>query len=151
MPTPLDFMGNPPRLAPIVKQEILKLIGHYRKDMRRNDTESGWVSAEEILALINDNNADGIRIYYGRHKENDALYPDQLNVILVATKNSNAGSQATYKNSVDQLNEFKANGPVNSVIFNFPYEDYTKPGDYERMGVDAIPLCPQNCPDVKPL
>lgn len=151
MPIPLDFMGNPPRLAPIVKQEILKLIDHYRKDMRRNDTQSGWVSAEEILALINDNKADGIRIYFGRHKEKDEYYPDQLNVILVATKNSEPGAEATYKNSVDQLNEFKANGPVNSVTFNFPYQDYTDSGEYRGRGADTIPLCPQNCPDVEPL
>ena len=145
MPIKLDFPGDEPGATPIVKAEIQKLIGNYVRDMRPGDTRSAWVSAEEISALLKDNDADGIRIYYGRHKKDDKLFPDQHNVILVATKNSKPGSVPCYRSSVDQLNEFKSNGPVNSVTFNFHHGDYVGRGD------DAIPLCPQNCPESETL
>jgi hypothetical protein len=145
MPIKLDFSGDKVDFTPIVLPAIKKLIENYRADMRTGDTQSAWVSAEEINALLKDNNADGIRVYYGRHEKNDRKYPNQQNIILVATKKSDAGSMPSFKNSVDQLNEFTKDGIVNSVVFNL------RDGDYGGMGADAIPLCPQNCPDVPPL
>lgn len=144
MPIKLDFDGGQPGAAPIIKPAIIKLLKNYRKDIKEGDTLSGWVSAEEVMALIAHNHADGIRIYFGRHAADDNSDPNKLSVILVATKSSDGG-KATWQNSVDQLNEFSSDGPVNSVSFNFHDPDYTGMGD------DAIPLCPQNCPNSETL
>lgn len=134
-----DIDGSHP-LVPIVLSEIKKMTTRYRKTMPAGDTKSAWVSQDEIEALLAQNNgSNGIRIYYGRHAPDHPTpeFRNMHNIILVATKGPNvAGAPLSSENSVDQLNDAVANGPVNSVIV-----DFTGDGD------DAIPLCPPHCPN----
>jgi hypothetical protein len=132
-----DIDGSHP-LVPIVLREIKKMTDKYRLTMHAGDTKSLWVSKAEFDALITDNpGANGIRLYYGRHAPDDtADFKNKHNMILVATKGPNVvGAPLSSENSVDQLNDAIANGPVNSVIVGF-----------SGMGGDAIPLCPPHCP-----
>jgi hypothetical protein len=130
--------GTETGAAPIILPEIKKMLEHYRKTMRINDTKSGWISADEIKALLADNKGTGIRIYFGRHPSDSKENPDKQNIILVATQSSDPGAVPTYLNSIDQLNEYETETePANSVSYD---------GEYTGTGDDAIPLCPQNCP-----
>ncbi|WP_439695112.1 hypothetical protein ACFGVS_18650 [Mucilaginibacter sp. AW1-7] len=97
------------------------------------ETRSGWVSSKEVAALLADNLANGIRIYLGRHEDDDVEYPGQLNMILVATVDKVNPDNPTTFNSVDQLNVNAVAGLVNTV-------------SYTGMGDDRVPLCPPNCP-----
>lgn len=110
------------------------------------DTHSAWVSSGEINQLIEDNSADGIRIYFGCHdkstldpKTGTPEYLAMHNVILVATK-----SDDTHKGpqSKDQLKEAADDKHANSVIMT------TSP--YEGNAGDLAPLCPPACPPPPP-
>jgi len=101
------------------------------------DATSAWVSIYELNALIADNNANGIRIYYGRHGAND-IYPYHHGIVMVATYDSVTPQHPTTTNSVDLLNKDPKQGPVNSVSFSGD-------GPYTGNGDDAIPLCPPAC------
>ncbi|MEJ5996526.1 hypothetical protein WG904_19010 [Pedobacter sp. Du54] len=120
---------------PIVLDEIKIMIAHYRASMNPGDAKSGWISKDEILALLEDNEGTGIRVYYGRHDTKDQKYPDMHNLIFVATKSSDPSVAPQWYNTVDQLDE-----SLNSVSFN------TRVGEYDGMGAESIPLCPSNCP-----
>lgn len=99
-------------------------------------TISGWVSYEEIQQLMKDNDeANGMRIYIGRHSDvdNDVDLKGRLTIVLVATKNSDFETNPpTHCNSADLLDESivpPSNGTVN----------------YRWLGDDRIPLCPPKC------
>jgi len=138
MPVKLNFdPDNSHPLIPVVYEEITRMVGYYRATMPATDnTKSCWVSLNEIMALITDNKANGIRIYYGRHDNNDPNYPDysgRHNVILVSTYDAVSPINPTTQNSIDLLNYDATKGPVASV-------------SYSGLGGDAIPLCPPRCP-----
>ncbi|MCC8410513.1 hypothetical protein LJ707_16340 [Mucilaginibacter sp. UR6-1] len=52
------------------------------------DSKSIWFPRKAVEALFNDNNADGLRIYFGVHNADvmPTPYDDRLTVVLVATK-----------------------------------------------------------------
>ena len=137
MPIKLDFkpegvenQGD----APIIKTEILAMMKNYKENRGPDQTISAWVSVSELLSLVADNNANGIRIYYGRHDDEDPIYPGQHNVILVATRDIINPDTPTTINSTDLLNDAIALGKINSVSFTF-----------SGVGDDTIPLCKPNC------
>jgi hypothetical protein len=140
MPIKLDAdIDGKGHLFPIVLSEIKKMTDRYRSNMPVGDSKSVWVSKAEVEALLTDNaGANGIRIYYGRHAPDDtADFRNKHNLILVATAGPNVvGAPLSSETSVDQLNQNKEKGPVNSVTVGFS-------GD----GDDAIPLCPPHCPN----
>ena len=136
MSVKLDF--EIPAFMPAVQtpySEIEKMRAKYETSLPplSKETRSGWVSAKEVSALLADNLANGIRIYLGRHEDNDLEYPGQINMILVATVDSVSLDNPTTQNSKDQLNQSAVAGPINTV-------------SYTGMGDDRVPLCPPNCP-----
>jgi hypothetical protein len=139
MPVKLDAI---PGLVPVIYNDIKTMVNYYRNglpDLANGDSDatSAWVSVSEILNLIADNNANGIRIYYGRHDINGTVYPGKHNVILVATRDVVEPSKPIPEQSDDLLNFDATAGPVNSVSVSY---------DYDGMGDDQIPLCPPRCP-----
>jgi hypothetical protein len=137
MSVKLDEKLTSEELFPVVTplSEITQMRTNYENSLlpSSKETRSGWVSAKEVFALVADNNANGIRIYFGRHERNDLEFPGQLNIILVATVDKVNPGDPTTTNSVDQLNPDALAGPVNTV-------------SYTGMGDDRVPLCPPNCP-----
>lgn len=154
-------------LTPTPKEQMIKMIKEYRDTFHAEssirlrerfpdrtfpdgslfcDAKSAWVSRSEIEELLSDNpGADGIRIYYGCHKESTKKeagveYQGMHNIIFVATKS--VWEQEGYK-SEDLLNESKNPEEANSIIVN----GIT---GYEGEGGDMVPLCPPHCPK-KPL
>lgn len=147
MPIKLDAQDpDQPNDQPIVLSEIKKMTDKYRSDLKPNEAKSAWVSTAEVLKLIADNNGNGIRIYYGRHADNDPTYPGKHNMILVATRDSVHPEKPTSENSKDLLNQYAESGLVNSIIANLPIKVLDTDGDYTGDGDDAIPLCPPHCP-----
>jgi hypothetical protein len=118
-------------MKPIGYKEIERMIGDYQ-DGISNDTTSAWVSIYDLMALISDNKANGIRLYFGRHPKDDAQYPGRHNVIFVATRDTTDFENPTTQNSVDLLNKDKV--------------EVTERESFEGQGGDAIPLCKPNCP-----
>lgn len=136
MPTPLDYQPEGRKGdAPIIKTEILTMMKRYEDRTITCDTVSAWVSVSEILKLIADNNANGIRIYYGRHGETDKPeFANRHNVILVATRDATNPANPTTTHSDDLLNDEPLKGAINSVS-----------GTFANVGDDTIPLCRPNC------
>ncbi len=102
------------------------------------ETQSAWVRKTEIDQLVNDNAADGIRIYFGVHTQetdtsnlNKSL-KGKLTVILVATKNTGSGAP-TPETSADIL--------LPGLSAPLPGE----PVNFIGMAGDKIPLCPPIC------
>ena len=146
-------------MEPVSNATIMKMKEEYEKTFRKSSTEnlrkkfparpwieevqSAWVSKKELLALLEDNKANGLRIHYGCHHENTHEDPRQdyhglHNVILVATVDSVNPDNPTLKNSVDQLkNTAKDEQPKSAAQIA---------GSYKGKGGDLIPLCPPNCP-----
>jgi hypothetical protein len=145
-------------MKPVSKSEIIKMREEYENTLRKISTadlkkrfperpwieevSSAWISRKELEDLLNDNNANGLRIYYGCHHESTSKDPheDYLglhNVILVATKDSVNPKQPSIKNSKDQLQE-------GGIKISVSTEDGQ--GNYSGSGGDAVPLCPPNCP-----
>ncbi len=135
MPVKLDAeIEGKTGVLPIIYTEIKTMVDHYHNTLgRKDDTKSGWVSVNELMALISDNKANGIRIYYGRHDDNDPLHKGRHNIILVSTFDATNPQNPTSQTSVNLLNYTAAAGPTNSVT-------------YTGLGGDAIPLCPPACP-----
>ncbi len=97
------------------------------------------ISRSEIEQLLNDNKGDGIRIYYGCHKnstmgEAGVEYQGLHNVILVATQSIEG--QPGYM-SHDLLKESKNAEEANSVVATLT--------GYDGVGDDLVPLCPPRC------
>ena len=102
------------------------------------ETQSAWVRKTEIDQLVNDNAADGIRIYFGVHTQetdtsnlNKSL-KGKLTGILVATKNTGSGAP-TPETSADIL--------LPGLSAPLPGE----PVNFIGMAGDKIPLCPPIC------
>jgi hypothetical protein len=146
-------------MEPISKAAIMKMKEEYEQTLRKFSTESlkqrfpdrpwieevqsAWVSKKELLALLEDNDANGLRIHYGCHNESTSEDPraDYLglhNVILVATIDSVNPDNPTTENSVDQLKDVADAEKAESTPLT--------PGSYTGGGGDMIPLCPPNCP-----
>jgi len=145
-------------MEPVSNAAIIKMKVEYENTLRKSSTEnlrkkfpdrpwiqevqSAWVSKNELLALLEDNKANGLRIHYGCHNESTSKDPraDYLglhNVILVATIDSVNPDNPTTENSVDQLDVTKTE-QANAML--------PPPGSYGGSGGDLIPLCPPNCP-----
>ncbi len=139
-------------LVPVPKEKITEMTTLYANTIWAQSTanlqakhpeipgiqeaKSAWLSRKELNQLLDDNSADGLRIYYGCHNESTTSYnpdfPDMMwlhNVILVATKSSNG--DPTVQNSVDQLSE--GSGALSA-------------GAFTGNGGDFIPICPPICP-----
>lgn len=161
-----ELPGGVP-MKPTPKEQIKTMVDEYRDTLHSISTRSlrqrfpdrtfpdgspfceahsAWVSKSEIEALLSDNKgSDGIRIYYGCHKDSTikeagAEYQGLHNVILVATKT--VEGQPGYKSS-DMLKEGKDDLHADSVIV-------TGITGYDGVGGDLVPLCPPRCP-VSPL
>jgi hypothetical protein len=145
-------------MPPVSKNTISKMRNEYDKTIRKVSTEnlkkkfpekphieeaaSAWVSRKELEQLLNDNNANGVRLYYGCHIESTNSDPSKdynglHNIIMVATKDDVNPENPTVENSQDQLheNEQKTN-ELNT----------TRVQNYSGAGADMFPLCPPLCP-----
>lgn len=144
MPIKLDYQPAGLITAkPIVFEAIKSMTDHYRKSAAPGDTKSAWISREEVNVLLDQNEADGIRIYFGRYPDDIPEVGGRLTVILVATKLAEPHNdpETDARRSRSLLNEKKEANSVSATL-------YVKVnGDYEGMGADAIPLCPYHCPD----
>lgn len=105
------------------------------------DAQSTWVSRKDLEQLLDANNADGLRIYYGCHfqKTNDDPKLDQHglhNLIFVATKDSGTSNFPSTETSLDQLWDDNITGD--------------EPNGYEGAAADATQLCPPYCPPPPP-
>ena len=143
-------------MKPVSNAAFMKMKEEYEKTLRKSSTEnlrkkfparpwiqeaqSAWVSKKELLALLEDNNANGLRIHYGchhesTHKDPKADYLGLHNVILVATIDSVNPDNPTTENSVDQLKDAGDAKDAGGVIF----------GGYAGTAGDLLPLCPPEC------
>ena len=145
-------------MKPVSKDAIMKMKEEYEKSFHKHSTknlkkkfpdrpwiqevQSAWISKNELLALLEDNNANGLRIHYGCHHESTHKDPRKdyhglHNIILVATVDAVNPEKPTLKNSVDQLAD--ATGKQSKALAKTA-------GAYTGKGGDLIPLCPPNCP-----
>ncbi|TFF33373.1 hypothetical protein [Mucilaginibacter psychrotolerans] len=115
---------------PIDYTDIERLKSNYQTKPPIFNTVSGWISIYELMALISDNKANGVRFYLSRHDEDDPTYPDQNTVVFVATLDSTNPGNPSTKYSKDLI-DVKAS--------------VASDGSYTGMGSDMIPLCPPNC------
>lgn len=80
------------------------------------EAASTWISRKDLETLLNANNADGLRIYYGCHHQSTHQDPRQdynglHNLIFVATKDSADPQNPSPQTSVDQLSDDKGDTP----------------------------------------
>jgi hypothetical protein len=144
-------------MQPVSKNTLKKMTSEYDTSIRKSSTEnlkkkfpdkaqiqdaaSAWVSRKELEKLLNDNDANGLRIYYGCHHESTNSDPAKdynglHNIILVATKDDVDPENPTFENSKDQLNEEELK----------PGEANTSVQNYAGARADMFPLCPPLCP-----
>lgn len=123
----LDEPGVTPMMDPITLQRFRKLQQNYQTLDPSNKTISGWVSLIELMKLVSDNNANGVRIYFGRYEDGEQPYPGQNTVMLVATRGK---ADPTTADSVDVLDEHA------TILL----------GNFTGLPGDVIPLCPPACP-----
>lgn len=118
---------------PVSPGEFQQMKAHYKEtNTSGDDTESTWFSADSIMALIRDNQANGVRIYYGRYDNDHPLYPGRHNVILVATHDANNPEKPVAETSYDLLGD----GTEATDDSNDPYY---------KCGLDHGALCPPRC------
>ena len=113
---------------PVTYSEFLTLINNYQKGIALNDTKSVWFSTEAIQALISQNKANGIRVYFARLDATDPQYPDQDTVLIVATTDQTDPQNPTAENSKD--------------IFDMQKQTTT---DYQGSAAGGGTLCPPRC------
>lgn len=124
---------EPSRTNPVHPDDINRMVKNYRDSPSHDDdTQSVWFSIYELMALIGDNKANGVRIYYGRHEKDDKSYPGRHNVILVATRDSVNPANPACDTSIDLLTSEKNAGPAVNASF-------------KGMGLDWGCLCPPRC------
>ncbi|MBS1737191.1 MAG: hypothetical protein JSS98_11395 [Bacteroidetes bacterium] len=154
-------------MTPTPKQLMMDMIKEYRNTLHKLstaslqqrfpdrtfpdgspfcETNSAWVSRDELEALLDQNRGDGLRIYFGCHdkktfdlKTGTPEYLGMHNVILVATQ---SGAEGKGPQSKDQLKEASTEADANSIVFTS--------GPYEGNSGDLIDLCPPNCPNKPP-
>lgn len=145
-------------MKPVSKAALAKMREAYKNNIQSFSTNnlkkkfperagieeasSAWVSRQDLETLLNANNADGLRIYYGCHAESTHKDPAKdynglHNVILVATKDSVDSKNPTFENSVDQLKDSEAKSSAASKVTQ---------QDFAGSGGDGFPLCPPSCP-----
>lgn len=143
-------------MQPTSKKTVTKMREEYEKTIRKTSTEnlkkkfadrpwieeasSTWVSRKELEKLLNANNADGLRIYYGCHHQSthDDLKLDHHglhNLIFVATKDSINAQDPKTKTSIDQLSD--------EVPTETGSEELTT---YKGAAIADALLCPPWCP-----
>jgi hypothetical protein len=139
-------------MKPISKATIDKMKEEYEKTIRKSSTrnlkkkfpdrpwieeaKSVWVSKKELLALLEDNKANGLRIHFGCHHESTHEDPKAdmhglHTVILVATVDNVNPENPSTENSVDQLKESTTSGDSSD--------------SYGGSGGDGLPACPPTC------
>ena len=139
-------------MRPTSKKTVTKMRDEYERTIRKASTEnlkrkfpdrpwiqdaaSAWVSRKDLEALLNANNADGLRIYYGVHHLSTNSNPrNDFNglhsLIFVATKDSSDPQNPTTETSVDQLEETGT--------------DDAEPTGYEGAAGTDVLLCPPIC------
>jgi hypothetical protein len=140
-------------MKPVSKATIDKMKAEYEKTIRKTstkrlkkkfpdkpwieETKSAWVSKKELLALLDHNKANGLRIHFACHHESThenakADMHGLHTVVLTATLDTVNPDNPTTENSVDQLND-------NMTAENIAGTSYTGSGG------DAIPTCPPAC------
>lgn len=138
-------------MQPRSKKTVMKMREAYERTIRKTSTEnlkrkfperpgiedaaSTWISRKDLEALLNANNADGLRIYYGCHHQSTHADPNLdhnglHNLIFVATKDSNDPQNPTPQTSVDQLSDTA---------------DDEEPTDFEGSAAADGLLCPPLC------
>jgi hypothetical protein len=123
---------------PIGSAAIGSLIRNYKLGTTPDlDTKYAWFGVNALNALISHNNANGIRIYYGRHDDNHPSYAGRHTVVLVATVDSDNPEAPCSESSVDQLDPSKNPKPEKNLTFF-------------GMGLDEGALCPPRCPSQPP-
>lgn len=143
-------------MKPTTKKTVMKMRDAYEKTIRRTSTEnlrrkfpdrpwiedaaSTWVSRKDLETLLNNNNADGLRIYYGCHHASTNADPKQdynglHNLIFVATKDSADAQNPTSQTSVDQLGDFDEDAQLLT---------------YDGAAGTDIAICPPVCPPPPP-
>ena len=149
---PLKFAGEPTPKA-VVQEMVTKykenLKDYGDKEIKRmfparsNQSQGSciWVSVSELIQLITDNGANGIRVYFGQHtKGSSAKKPDfegLITTIFVATRDNVNPASPTYDNSEDLLNESDDETKANSV---------TIAGPFLGQADDRVPICNPRCP-----
>ena len=147
-------------MKPVSKSEIQKMRALYEKTIHKTSTKrlkkkfpgrpgiqegkSVWVSKKDLLQLLEHNEANGLRIYYGCHHESthDDPQMDSLglhNVILVATLDTVNPEEPTCKNSKDQLADKGTEDTFNKDILT------NASSLYKGNGGDSLPTCPPTC------
>lgn len=125
-----------------VSRELTKAFGRQTED-----TQSVWISKEALVELLELNNADGIRLYFGLaddypgHKLRNAECRKKHTVIMVATQAKDP-KNPTMENSVDCLSvPPKAGGEKERGDATGPL---LMPVSSRRAGLpaDDIPMCP---------
>lgn len=125
-------MNDKDHFKPVSPSEITRMVQNYKATMTEDDTQSAWFSVSALMALINDNQATGIRIYYGRHEKDHPSYPGRHNLILVATKDAVTPENPCCETSLDQLD------PERDAHFQ-------DGSSFRGGGMDWGPLCPPRC------
>ncbi|QEC67875.1 hypothetical protein FRZ67_11405 [Panacibacter ginsenosidivorans] len=87
--------------------ELQKLTANYRETVCQTETQHIWFSVEDIMTLIKDNKANGIKIYLGRYDNDHPYYAGHLTVALVATRDEMTPDKPTQRHSVDMLDPAK--------------------------------------------
>lgn len=143
-------------MQPTTKRTVTKMRDAYEKTIRKTSTEnlkkkftdrpwieeasSSWVSRKDLDALLDANNADGLRIYYGCHHESTNGDPHSdfnglHNLIFVATKDAANPQNPKIETSVDQLKDFEEGAELLT---------------YDGAAASDIALCPPKCPPPPP-
>lgn len=113
---------------PVTQSELQTLTANYLANIGNNKTQSVWFSASDIMSLIQQNSANGLRIYFGKYASNDPTYPNQLTVILLATNDVVNPQNPTTENSADIIG---SNAP--------------SLGSFANVGIEGDILCPPRC------
>lgn len=75
----------------ITFEELKELNDNHAQSAAENETLSVWYAAEDIINLLKDNSATGLRIYIGRYNAQNETYPGKLTVMPAATYNVESG------------------------------------------------------------
>ncbi|HTI07591.1 MAG TPA: hypothetical protein VL832_03510 [Puia sp.] len=126
-----DVKGNGSHFKPMPPSEINRMVQNYKDTMTDDDTQSVWFTVSSLMALINDNQATGIRIHYGRHDKDHPSFPGRHNVILVATRDTVTPGNPCCETSPDLLDPDKDTNPGD--------------GSFRGVGMDMGPMCPPRC------
>ncbi len=143
--------------GPTPKAVVQEMVTHYkgnlkyhgdreiaRKYPKRKNKNQGsciWVSVTELMQLITDNGANGIRVYFGQHTPHseptgESEYLDLITTIFVATRDNVHPSAPKYDNSEDLLYE-SDDERANTIVVA---------GPFGGQALDKVPICNPTCP-----